>query len=166
MRVIESWGLALRSTRVKGCGFLEPVYQGVPRDRDGAARHSVHSARPHLALAYKDRTLKRRYRPDFVVLRADHRRDQSRIPTLRRNIAPRFTTISEARDFGWDSWSISVITRCSSMNESPSEILFFRVFRVFRGSLASDHSYVRVAPCISWFPRILFRGGLRTWNRF
>ena len=58
-------GACFEVYKVKGCGFLEPVYQEC-LEIEMELRGVPFSARPRLALAYKDRPLKRHYRPDFV----------------------------------------------------------------------------------------------------
>ncbi len=58
-------GAAMEVYNVKGCGFLEPVYQECLM-YELLDRTIPFVAKPSLALTYKTRTLKATYEPDFV----------------------------------------------------------------------------------------------------
>jgi GxxExxY protein len=58
-------GAAMEVHRILGPGFLETVYQEA-LEIELEVRAIPFVAQPKLALAYKDRTLKRCYQPDFI----------------------------------------------------------------------------------------------------
>ena len=57
--------LCCRGNKIKGSGFLEPVYQECLEIEFGL-RGIPFTPQAELVLTYKDRTLKHRYQPDFV----------------------------------------------------------------------------------------------------
>ncbi len=58
-------GACFEVYKLKGCGFLEAVYQEC-LEIEMELREVPLQARAELVLTYKDRTLKHRYQPDFV----------------------------------------------------------------------------------------------------
>jgi len=58
-------GACFEVYKIKGTGFVEPVYQECLEIELGL-RGIPFTAKAQLVLTYKDRTLKRRYKPDFV----------------------------------------------------------------------------------------------------
>ena len=79
-------GVCFEVYKIKGPGFLEPVYQEC-LEMEFELRKIPFTPHTKLVLTYKDKALKHRYQPDFV-LRADHPRDQSGIATQRRTSRP------------------------------------------------------------------------------
>jgi GxxExxY protein len=58
-------GACFEVYREKGCGFTEPLYQECLEIELGL-QEIPFEAQAHLPLAYKGRTLKQRFQPDFV----------------------------------------------------------------------------------------------------
>ena len=58
-------GAAIEVHRVLGSGFLEPVYQEA-MDIESTTRQLPYKAQPILKIRYKEHTLKKEYKPDFI----------------------------------------------------------------------------------------------------
>ena len=61
----EIMGACFEVYKEKGCGFLESVYQEC-LELELTDRHIPFQAQRELALAYKGRPLKSRFKPDFI----------------------------------------------------------------------------------------------------
>ena len=62
--------------REMGCGFLEAVYQEC-LEKEFRLRQLPFEAQKELVLSYKGEQLAQTYKPDFHLLRQNHRRAQS-----------------------------------------------------------------------------------------